>query len=123
MKMQYGFDDKAPLGKAIPWALQYVCTIFMGVMTGSIMLAGGAGLQADERTLLIQCGLLACGLATLIQSLGLKVGKFQIGAKLPLVSAGSYTLITPMVLLPMTRKWEYPAPSEQPVSEPCFCLS
>ena len=98
MKMQYGFDDKAPLGKAIPWALQYVCTIFMGVMTGSIMLADGAGLQADERTLLIQCGLLACGLATLIQSLGLKIGKFQIGAKLPLVSAGSYTLITPMVL-------------------------
>ena len=43
MKMQYGFDDKVPAGKAVPWALQYVFTIFTGSMTGSIMLASGAG--------------------------------------------------------------------------------
>ena len=36
--MQYGFDDKVPAGKAVPWALQYVFTIFTGSMTGSIML-------------------------------------------------------------------------------------
>jgi len=98
MKMQYGFDDKVPAGKAVPWALQYVFTIFTGSMTGSIMLASGAGMNSADTAFLIQCGLFACCITTLIQSLGIRFGKFQIGARLPLVSAGSWTLITPMVL-------------------------
>lgn len=98
MKMQYGFDDKVPAGKAVPWALQYVFTIFTGSMTGSIMLASGAGMNSADTAFLIQCGLFACCITTLIQSLGIRIGKFQIGARLPLVSAGSWTLITPMVL-------------------------
>lgn len=98
MKMKYGFDDKVPVGKAVPWALQYVFTIFTGSMTGSIMLASGAGLNTAQTAFLIQCGLLACGITTLIQSLGIKFGNFQIGARLPLVSAGSWTMITPMIL-------------------------
>ena len=97
MKMQYGFDDKVPAGKAVPWALQYVFTIFTGSMTGSIMLASGAGMNSADTAFLIQCGLFACCITTLIQSLGIRIGKFQIGARLPLVSAGSWTLITPMV--------------------------
>lgn len=98
MQMKYGFDDKVPAAKAIPWALQYVFTIFTGSMTGSIMLASGAGLNSVETAFLIQCGLLAMGVTTLIQSLGIKIGTFQIGGRLPLVSAGSFVLVTPMVL-------------------------
>lgn len=96
--MQYGFDDKVPACKAVPWALQYVFTIFTGSMTGSIMLAGGAGMDLADTAFIIRCGLFACCVATLIQSLGIRIGKFQIGARLPLVSAGSWTLITPIVL-------------------------
>ena len=70
MKMQYGFDDKVPAGKAVPWALQYVFTIFTGSMTGSIMLASGAGMNSADTAFLIQCGLFACCITTLIQSLG-----------------------------------------------------
>ena len=55
MKMQYGFDDKVPAGKAVPWALQYVFTIFTGSMTGSIMLASGAGMNSADTAFLIQC--------------------------------------------------------------------
>lgn len=98
MKMKYGFNDKVPASKAVPWALQYVFTIFTGSMTGSIMLATGAGLNSSDTAFLIQCGLLACCITTLIQSLGLRIGKFQIGGKLPMVSAGCWVLITPMVL-------------------------
>lgn len=98
MKMQYGFDDKVSVSKAIPWALQYVFIIFTGSMTGSIMLASGAGLDTERTAYLIQCGLFAAGIGTLIQSLGIRLGKFAIGARLPLVSAGSWILLTPMVL-------------------------
>ena len=55
-------------------------------------------MNSADTAFLIQCGLFACCITTLIQSLGIRIGKFQIGARLPLVSAGSWTLITPMVL-------------------------
>ena len=93
MKMQYGFDDKVPAGKAVPWALQYVFTIFTGSMTGSIMLASGAGMNSADTAFLIQCGLFACCITTLIQSLGIRIGKFQIGARLPVVLAVGMCLI------------------------------
>ena len=55
------------------WALQYVFTIFTGSMTGSIMLASGAGMNSADTAFLIQCGLFACCITTLIQSLGIRI--------------------------------------------------
>lgn len=98
MKMKYGINDKVAIGSAIPLALQHVFTIFTGTMTGSILLATGCGLDINDTALIIQCGMLVCCIASLIQSLGIKIGNFQIGSKLPIITAGSYTLITPMVV-------------------------
>lgn len=98
MKIQCGFDDRVPASKAVPWALQYLFTIFTGSMTGSIMLASGAGLDTADTAFMIQCGLMGCGITTLIQSLGIHFGKFKIGGRLPLVSSGSWTLATSMIL-------------------------
>lgn len=101
MKMTYGINDKVPMGKSIPLALQHVFTIFTGTMTGSIMLATGCGLDINDTALIIQCGMLVCCIASLIQSLGIKIGSFQIGSKLPIITAGSYTLITPLCVFAM----------------------
>lgn len=95
MKMKYGINDKVPIAKAIPLALQHVFTIFTGTMAGSIMLATGAGLDVNDTALIIQCGMLISCVASLIQSLG--VLGLPIGSKLPIITAGSYTLITPLV--------------------------
>lgn len=101
MKMTYGINDRVPMGKAVPLALQHVFTIFTGTMTGSIMLATGCGLDVNDTALIIQCGMLVCCIASLIQSFGIRIGKFQIGSKLPIITAGSYTLITPLVVFAM----------------------
>ncbi|XCP86001.1 solute carrier family 23 protein [Roseburia hominis] len=98
MKMTYGINDKVPIAKAIPLAMQHVFVIFTGTIVGSTLLAQGAGLGVNETALIIQCGMLACCLASMIQSFGIKIGNFQIGSKLPIITAGSYTLITPMVM-------------------------
>ncbi|MCI5596371.1 MAG: uracil-xanthine permease [Lachnospiraceae bacterium] len=95
MKMKYGINDKVPIAKAIPLALQHVFTIFTGTMAGNIMLATGAGLDVNDTALIIQCGMLISCVASLIQSLG--VFGLPIGSKLPIITAGSYTLITPLV--------------------------
>ncbi len=97
MKMTYGINQKVPLKKSIPLALQHVFTIFTGTIAGSTMLATGAGLDINETALIIQCGMLCCAISSLIQSLGM--GKLNIGSKLPIITAGSYTLIGPMVVM------------------------
>ncbi len=97
MKMTYGINDKVPVKKAVPLALQHVFTIFTGTIAGSTLLATGAGLDVNGTALIIQCGMLCCAIASLIQCLG--IWKLPIGSKLPIITAGSYTLITPMVIM------------------------
>lgn len=98
MKMTYGINDKVPAVKAIPLALQHLLTIFTGTLTGSLLLAQGCGLDVNDTALIMQCGMLVCCIASLIQSFGIRIGTFQIGSRLPIITAGSYTLITPMVV-------------------------
>ncbi|MCD8249832.1 MAG: purine/pyrimidine permease [Lachnospiraceae bacterium] len=98
MKMTYGINDKVPVGKAIPLAIQHVFTIFTGTIIGSTLLAEGAGLDINDTALIIQCGMLVCCIASMIQSFGIRIGKFEIGSRLPIITAGSYTLITPLVM-------------------------
>ncbi len=97
MKMTYGINDRVPTKKAIPLSLQHVFTIFTGTIAASTLLAGGAGLGVSDTALIIQCGMLCCAIASLIQCFG--VWKLPIGSKLPIITSGSYTLITPMVIM------------------------
>ena len=60
--MVYRINDKPPIQKAIPLALQHVLVAFTGTLAGSLLLASGAGLDVNDTALLI---------ASLIQSLGL----------------------------------------------------
>lgn len=42
--------------------------------------------------------MLTCCIASCIQSFGIRIGEFHIGSKMPIITAGSYTLITPMIV-------------------------
>lgn len=93
--MKYGINDRPTLVKAIPLALQHVLSAFAGTMSGAIMMATGMGMNLQETALVVQCAMLICGIATIIQSVGIG----PVGARLPIVTGGSYTLIAPMVAL------------------------
>ena len=95
--MVYRINDKPPVQKAIPLALQHVLVAFTGTLAGSLLLASGAGLDVNDTALLIQCSMFISCIASLIQSLGL--WKLPIGSKMPIVTSGSYTLISPMVAM------------------------
>lgn len=94
-KMSYGIEDKPQLVVAFPLAFQHVLSAFTGQIAVGMLLAMGFGLNVKETALLIQCALFITGIATIIQSFG--IGK-HIGARLPIVSGGSFTLIAPMVV-------------------------
>lgn len=94
-KMSYGVEDKPRLVVAFPLAFQHVLSAFTGQIAVGMLLAMGFGLNVRETALLIQCALFITGIATIIQSFG--IGK-HIGARFPIVSGGSFTLIAPMVV-------------------------
>ena len=100
--VKYGVHDKPPFKRALPLALQQVLTIFAGTLSGALMLASGTGMNESETALVIQCSMFICCVASLIQCLG--IPKLGIGARLPIVTSGSYTLVAPMVVLALNPK-------------------
>lgn len=64
-------------------------------MSGGILMAQGMGMNTEQTALVVQCAMLICGIATIIQSVGIG----PVGARLPIVTGGSYTFIAPMIAL------------------------
>ena len=93
--LKYGINDKPTLVKTIPLAFQHVLSAFAGTLSGALMLATGMGMNSEDTALVVQCAMLICAVATIIQSVGIG----PLGARLPIVTGGSYTLIAPMVAL------------------------
>ena len=101
--LKYGVNGRPSLPKAIPLALQHVFSAFAGTMSGGILMAQGMGMNTEQTALVVQCAMLICGIATIIQSVGIG----PVGARLPIVTGGSYTFIAPMIALAANpRHWD-----------------
>ena len=89
------YRRQTPIGSSVSIGIP-ACTIgIYRTDCGRYAACDGIWLSVKEAALLIQCALFITGIATIIQSFG--IGK-HIGARLPIVSGGSFTLITPMVV-------------------------
>lgn len=89
------YRRQTPIGSSVSIGIP-ACTIgIYRTDCGRYAACDGIWLSVKETALLIQCALFITGIATIIQSFG--IGK-HIGARLPIVSGGSFTLITPMVV-------------------------
>ncbi len=84
-------DYKPPLKEAVPLGIQHVLAMFAGNITVPLIVALAAGPQYI--TVLIQIALLAAGVATLIQTVGIG----PVGARLPIVQGTSFAYIGVLV--------------------------
>ncbi|MFD8568502.1 uracil-xanthine permease family protein [Streptomyces sp. NPDC059639] len=89
-------DVRPPLRRLVPLSLQHLLVAYAGMATMPLLVGTALHLPEDRIRLLITANLLVSGLATLLQSLGLK--GFA-GARLPLVMGSTFTAITPAVLI------------------------
>lgn len=80
-------DYTPPMGQAIPLGIQHVLAMFAGNITVPLVIALAAGPQYI--TVLIQIALLAAGVATLIQTVGIG----PIGSRLPVVQGTSFAYV------------------------------
>lgn len=88
-------DVRPPLRRLVPLSLQHLLVAYAGMATMPLLVGSALHLPEDRIRLLISANLLVSGLATLLQSLGVK----WFGARLPIVMGSTFTAITPAVLI------------------------
>lgn len=85
-------------GKSAAYGLQHVLTMYGGIIAPPLIVGTAAGLSGLEIGLLIAAALFVGGLATLLQTIGIR----SVGAKLPLVQGVSFAGVATMVAIVTT---------------------
>ena len=88
-------DEILPLGKLIILGLQHVLVMYAGAVAVPLIIGGAAGLPKDQIAFLISADLLCCGIATLLQSIG--IGMF--GIRMPVIMAVTFAAVGPMLAM------------------------
>ena len=96
MSMNENKVDAIPsLPLMLALGLQHVLVMYAGAIAVPLIIAGALGLPADQRAVLINADLLACGLATLVQAFGLPF----IGIRLPVMMGVTFASVAPMLAM------------------------
>ncbi len=88
-------DEILPPQNMVLFGLQHVMSMYAGIVAVPLVLASAIGLQGDALVRIIDASFFMCGLATLIQTLG--IGIF--GAKLPIVQGTTFASVATMILI------------------------
>ncbi|MFE2225359.1 nucleobase:cation symporter-2 family protein [Streptomyces kronopolitis] len=88
-------DEVLPAGKLTLYGFQHVLAFYAGAVIVPIVVGNALGLSHEELVYLINADLLTCGIATIIQALGV----WKIGARLPLVQGVTFTAVSPMIAI------------------------
>jgi xanthine permease len=88
-------DKIYPPGKTFSLGLQFVLVMYAGAVTVPLIVGRALNLSADDLAFLISADLLGCGIATIIQALGI----WKFGARLPLMMGVTFVAIGPMIAI------------------------
>jgi NCS2 family nucleobase:cation symporter-2 len=88
-------DEKLPLVKLLPLGLQHVLVMYAGAVAVPLILGGALKLPKEQVAVLINADLFACGVVTLIQSIGF--GGF--GIRLPVMMGVTFAAVGPMLAM------------------------
>ncbi|MEP9401290.1 nucleobase:cation symporter-2 family protein [Sphingomonas sp. VNH70] len=90
-----GVDALPPPGRLAPLAMQHVLVMYAGAVAVPLVVGRALNLPPAQLALLISADLVACGFATLIQTLGLP----KVGIRLPIVMGVTFASISPMLAM------------------------
>src|SRR6516165_4435840 len=88
-------DEILPLGKLLILGLQHMLVMYAGAVAVPLIIGGAAGVPKDQIAFLISADLLCCGIATLLQSIG--IGRF--GIRMPVIMAVTFAAVGPMLAM------------------------
>ena len=87
-------DEKLPIGKLTALGLQHVMVMYAGAIAVPLIIGRALKLSPEQVAMLISADLFACGIVTLIQSLGF--GRY-FGIRLPVMMGVTFAAVGPMV--------------------------
>lgn len=88
-------DARLPLGTLMALGLQHVLVMYAGAVAVPLIIGAALKLPKEQIAFLINADLLACGLVTLIQTIGWK----GVGIRLPIMMGVTFTAIGPMIAI------------------------
>ncbi|KUG61722.1 uracil permease [Kocuria rosea subsp. polaris] len=88
-------DEYLGVGSSLGYGLQHVLTMYGGIIAPPLIIGGVAGVTPQEQGLLIAACLFVGGLATILQSFGIKF----FGSQLPLVQGTSFASVATMTAI------------------------
>jgi len=88
-------DEVLPLPKLFALGLQHVLVMYANAVAAPLILGGALHLPKDQIAMLINADLFACGIATLIQTIG--VG--PVGIRLPIIMGVTAVAISPLLAM------------------------
>lgn len=94
-KPQRPEDERLPLGRSFTYGLQHVLTMYGGIIAVPLIVGSAAGLDQGDIAVLIASCLFVGGLATILQSYGVKF----FGSQLPLVQGVSFAGVATMTAI------------------------
>ncbi|MBN9734082.1 MULTISPECIES: solute carrier family 23 protein [unclassified Pseudonocardia] len=89
-------DAVPPPGRLAVYGLQHVLAFYAGAVVVPILLANAIGLDERQLIHLINADLFTCGIASIIQAVG--IGR-KIGVRLPLLQGVTFTAVSPMIAI------------------------
>ncbi|WP_369363482.1 nucleobase:cation symporter-2 family protein [Streptomyces sp. CG4] len=115
-------DEKLPVARLFPAALQHIAAMYAGVVTPPLIIGQACGLDLAARTRLIAASLLIAGVATVLQTIGVKG---FVGNRLPFVNAASSAGIAPILAIAETNSkgHQLPAVYGAVMVAGAFCLA
>ena len=91
-------DEMLPLPRLVPLAIQHVLVMYAGAVAVPLILGRALKLSPQDVAFLISADLFACGLATLVQSLGFP----GVGIRLPVMMGVTFASVGPMLAMAAT---------------------
>ncbi|MCE2565556.1 purine permease [Komagataeibacter sp. FNDCF1] len=88
-------DEMLPTGMMFAFGLQHALVMYAGTVAVPLVFAAAMHLSAAQMIVVINCGLMTSGIATIVQSVG--IGKF--GSRLPIVQGSSFAMLASMLLI------------------------
>jgi NCS2 family nucleobase:cation symporter-2 len=84
-------DARPPAARMVLLAFQHVLTMYAGAVTVPLVLGAALRLAADQTAYLVSSDLLACGIVTLVQCLGVGF----VGVRLPIMMGVTFVAVGP----------------------------
>ncbi len=92
-KRVHPVDQVPPTGKMIALGAQHVVAFYAGAVLVPLLIARAINLDSEALTMLITADLFTCGIASLLQSVGI----WKIGVRLPLLQGITFATLAPVI--------------------------